>query len=326
MMLMRNWFRIVMVLVVVVVIFLIWYFVIGISAGQQGSFYNKGHNAVWLEHRWVEKQSSEAEIQKLVGSLQAHGIDTVFVHSGPFKEDGSIDLETYKFAADFLTKARKFGTDIQYQAWLGQVRGKINLEDENVLKNISVQVRTLTDVVGFDGIHFDIEPVWDGDKAFIEMLKMTREELGEGMIISVALAEFIPSSLLWLTESFHEFENYNSEVNYENVAEYADQIVVMAYDTGLKSEWMYKWLVSEQTVWLTNLLSGKELFIGIPAYDTPSEAFDPDVENVGSALRGVIRGMNNVRSDEENFAGVAIYPYWEIDEDEWGIYDKLWIE
>ena len=41
---------------------------------------------------------------------------------------------------------------------------------------------------------------------------------------------------------------------------------------------------------------------------------------------GVINGLNNIRSEEENFAGVAIYPYWEIDENEWAVYEKLWLK
>lgn len=184
----------------------------------------------------------------------------------------------------------------------------------------------MTRLVGFDGIHFDIEPVGDSDLDFINLLKETRETLPQGKIISVALAEFIPNSLIWLLTDFHGFENYNTQVNYSNVAKYSDQIVVMAYDTGIKHGWLYRWLVREQTTWLSALLDGKELFVAIPAYDQQKEDFDPAVENVENGVRGIIAGLNNMRSDEENFAGVAIYPYWEIDANEWKIYEDLWLK
>ena len=64
----------------------------------------------------------------------------------------------------------------------------------------------------------------------------------------------------------------------------------------------------------------------IPSYDDPTDAFDPGVENVQNGLEGIIAVLNNIRSDEENFAGVAIYPYWAMSEEEWGIYQNLWIK
>lgn len=311
--------------IAIFILLLIWIFIIGISSKQPGAFFNKGHNAIWISHEWVGSQKTDSEIQDLVKILKKYQIDTVFVHSGPILSDGSVDPQKYKYAVDFIVKAKRFSGDIQYQAWLGQIRNKIDLSDKNVRHNIAVQAMVQTQMIGFDGVHFDIEPVWDEDADFIEVLKETRGILPAEKNISVALTEFIPSSLVWLTKNFYEFKNYNSEKNYKNVAKYADQIVVMAYDTGINSEWLYRWLVKEQTIWLSNLLEGKELFIGIPAYDDEKEGFNPKIENLENGLKGIISGLNNFRSDEENFAGAAIYPYWEVTEKEWEIYQNLWL-
>lgn len=312
--------------VIITAVLLIWIFVIGISANRPGAFFNKGHNATWIAHEWVGEQRSDEEIQGLVKSFKKYQIDTVFVHSGPFREDGSIDPETYQYAVNFIEKAKKFDNDIEYQAWLGQIRGKIDLADENVRHNMAKQSFILANLVGFDGIHFDIEPVWDEDFDFIAMLKESRGLMADDKKISVALSEFIPGTLIWITENVFEFKNFNTEVNYENVAQYADQIVVMAYDTGINKDWLYRWLVKEQTIWLTDMLEGKEVFIGIPAYDEAKEGFDPEVENVGNGLKGMVAGLNNLRSNDSNFAGSAIYPYWDIDEKEWKIYEELFIK
>lgn len=320
---MKIWRKISIGMGILIVIF-VWIFVIGLSSHRPGSFFNNGHNAVWLGHEWVDENKSLREIQGLVDQLKSAEIDTVFVHTGPILEDGTIDPETYKYAINFIERAKKIEPKINYQAWLGQIRGKIDLGDENVRHNIAKQCLILSDLIGFDGIHFDIEPVWDEDEEFIELLKESREVLKDKKI-SVALAEFIPGSLIWFTEKIHTFENVNSEVNYENVAQYADQVVVMVYDTGLSKEWVYRWLVKEQTIWVTNLLD-KEVFIGIPAYEEVKEGFNPDVENMENGLRGIVSGLNNMRSDEEVFAGVAIYPYWEIESDEWKIYEDLWLK
>lgn len=321
---MFKWWKITSFGTLLVLGLFIWIFVFGISANRAGYFFNKGHNAIWIGHEWVGEAKNSSEIIKLVNDLKTHDIDTVFVHAGPLKGDGSIDPDTYKYAIQFVEEVKKIDKNIQYQAWLGQIRSKIDLADSEVRHNIAKQAMILGQLVGFDGIHFDIEPIWDEDKDFIKVLAETREILPQEKKISVAMADFIPSSLIWLLEKIYTFENYNTEVNYENVAKYADQIVVMTYDAGASSEWLYKWRVQEQTIWLTNLLRGKEVFIGIPAYE--GELLDERIENLENGLLGVIKGLNNFRSDEENFAGVAIYPYWEIDEKEWKVYKELWMK
>ncbi|MFA6917383.1 MAG: glycosyl hydrolase family 18 protein [Candidatus Gracilibacteria bacterium] len=304
---------------------LIWVFFIGFSGNAPGSIFNRENNAVWIAHEWVGEEKSDVDIQRLVGDFQKHQIGTVFVHVGPLNEDGTIDPVTYQHAMNFIYKARLFDENIQYQAWLGQLRNKIDLADPDVRHNVANQAFIMTNLVGFDGVHFDIEPVWDGDENFILTLKESRELVGNDKVISVALAEFIPKSIIWLTQKIHKFENYNTEINYKNVAQYADQLVVMVYDTGLDKEWKYRWLVKEQTIWVTDLFNKKEVFIAIPSYDDVKAGFDPLIENIGNGLEGIIEGLNNTRSDEGNFAGVAIYPYWEISDDEWGIYDNLWL-
>lgn len=307
------------------ILFVFLYLFVGISGSKPGSFYNKNHNAIWLDHKWVGERQSEAEIQGLVNQLKVHGIDTVFVHAGPFEFNGTIPPKVYGFAPYFLETARKFDPSIQYQAWLGQRRSFLDLDEEEYRQNVARESLLMTKLVGFDGIHFDIEPVWDGDIGFIKVLEEVRRAIGEEKKISVALAEFIPESVVWMTARSHKLKNYNTEVNYLNVAQYADQLVAMVYDTGIDSPWLYRLLLREQTIWLSQILEGKELFIGLPSYDE-GVGFNPVAENLGNGIVGVTSGLNNIRSEEENFAGVAIYAYWEMDEAEWGAMRDLWIK
>jgi len=311
----------------VIMIMIAWVFFIGVYANQSGSFFNKGHNAVWLGHKWVGEEMSRKDIQSLVKTLKENQIDTVFVHSGPFEDDGTVDPNTYKYAMYFLETARKFNKDIKYQAWLGQKRIKVDLNDTSVRKNIAKQCVIFSKMVDFDGIHFDIEPVHDGDKAFIQTLSECKNVLSDDKNLSVSLAEFIPNSLIWFLKNIHSFSNYNTEVNYKNVAKYADQVVVMTYDTGFKTPFAYKWLLSEEVIRLTSLLKDTEVFIGIPAYEEGEDgAFNPDVENIETGVKGVLWGLNNIRSNEKNFAGISIYPYWEISDEEFDSFQNLWLK
>lgn len=304
-------------------VLVVYYFTIGFSAGKEGAFYNVSHNAIWLGHEWVDEFKGREEIVTMLEGLEGRGIDTLFVHSGPLDEDGNVSNDLYPYASHFLRIGREVYPEANYQAWLGQIRSKIRLEDSAVRENVAKTAEVMVKEVGFDGIHFDIEPVWDEDDDFIDALRLTRERLPEAKI-SVALAEFIPKLLIWLTDERKEWANYNTEVNYQNVAKYADQIVAMVYDTGLRESWHYRFLMREQVIWLSDLLEGKELFIGVPAYEDETRDSDPKVENLENALIGVTEGLNNWRSDKSNFAGVAIYAHWEVTEEEWQIYDKYW--
>ena len=86
-----------------------------------------------------------------------------------------------------MDKAKTFNEDIQYQSWLGQIRSKIDLSNQNVRDNITKLSMLLTQIIGFDGIHYDIEPVWDGDLDFIKLLEETEKKLTDEKLISVAL-------------------------------------------------------------------------------------------------------------------------------------------
>jgi len=321
-----SWWGKIVVLVAAVSLFLLWYIFWGLSAGQPGSAYNKEHNAIWIGHQWVGESKTAGEIQQLVNDLRKYQIDTVFVHAGPLEANGYVSADRFDYAARFLNIARSFDDDIEYQAWLGQLRGELDLDNPEYRANIARISMIMTKFVGFDGIHFDIEPIWDEDEGFIQMLDEVRMKIPEEKKISVAVAKFIPRSVVWMTEKSHGLKNYNTEVNYQNIAKHADQIVAMVYDTGIPYEWAYRWLVREQTIWLTDLLVGTEVFIGIPAYEDETKDSSFEVENIENGLLGVVNGLNNVRSREENFAGVAIYPYWSMDSNKWDQYEKLWLK
>jgi len=306
-------------------IFLFFYFFIGIKSDKPGFAFNKQHNAIWISHKWVGENMSELEIEKLVSNFEKYEFDTIFVHSGPLDGMGNVNKDLYPYAKQFITYAKSLNPDIEYQAWLGQIRSKIDLESPSVRENIAKLSKHLVSDIGFDGIHFDIEPVWDEDYAFIKTLEETRKSIPNAKI-SVALAEFIPKLLISLTKNSKNWKNYNSQVNYTNVSLYADQIVDMVYDTGINSEFWYKLLVREQTIWLSNILEGKELFIAIPSYEDNLRASNPDIENIENGLKGVRDGLNNIRSNVETFSGIAVYSYWETDNAEWNTYINNWVK
>jgi len=316
------------ILTALLVVFLAWYFLIGPHGNLEGKDFNLKSNGLWVKHAWVGNEQETAVVEDLALKLAKYDIEYVFVHTGPFDSDGTIPEERYKFASEFLRILKAKNPDVIVLAWVGQVRSELDIDDADIRENITTTCEKLISETGFDGIHYDIEPIAHDDTAFLTLLQETRAELGEDTFISVATDEWQPSFLSDLAGEIldKDITSYWETDYFKATAEIADQIVIMTYDTSLGEIEHYEWLVEQQVIYLTQILNGydTELLIGIPTYDDDKESFDPLVENMESGLKGIIQGLNNRRAEVSVFTGVAIYAEWETDDAEWGIYEKLW--
>ena len=309
-------------------LFLAWYFMIGPHGNLEGKDFNLKSNGLWVQHAWVGNEQETAVVEDLALKTAKYDIKYVFVHTGPFDSDGTIPEERYKFASEFLKILKAKNPNVIALAWVGQVRSELDIDDADIRENITTTCEKLISETGFDGIHYDIEPIAHDDTAFLTLLQETRNELGEDAFISVATDEWQPSFLSDLAGEILD-KNITSywETDYlKATAEIVDQIVIMTYDTSLGQIEHYEWLVEQQVIYLTQILNGydTELLIGIPTYDDDKESFDPKVENMESGLKGIIQGLNNKRTEVSIFTGVAIYADWETDDAEWSIYENLW--
>ena len=289
-----------------------------------------GPNALWAEHDWVGKAHSEAEYDDLAGLLQANRITDVFFHVGPLAADGTIDPSLYPNAAALIAALERRLPDLRAQAWIGQKEkrggGPLDLDDAAVRSTIVETAHGFLDL-GFDGIHYNIEPVPSGDRSLLALLDETRPVVdAAGAVLSIAadeiepypgarhmLRRFMPGAHLWASDY------------YEAIGARTDQIAVMMYDTTIP----YAWAYSAAVAWVTRLTwhnIGTEtvLFIGVPTYEEATAGFDPAVENMESTLIGIARTMPSDRDSPRMF-GLAIYANWTTDETEWAFWRRHWL-
>jgi len=315
-------------LVSIIGLILGWYFIIGPHGDMQGYEFNQGENAIWIQHAWVGNEQDPQAVYDLALKLQKYDIKYVYIHTGPFDADGTIPQERYKFAQEFLRLLKEKNPDLVALAWVGQVRSELEIESAQVKENIVATCEKLVAETGFDGIHYDIEPIPHDDTDFLSLLENTRNTLGEDVMISVATDEWQPSMLSDVVGMIldEEIKSYWETNYFKDVAKIADQIAVMTYDTSLTETEHYEWLVEQQVIYLSQILAGydAELLIGIPTYEDEKDSFDPLVENMETGLNGIIDGLNNKRTITDVFTGVAIYAEWETTEEEWNIYEQLW--
>ena len=127
---------------------------------------------------------------------------------------------------------------------------------------------------GFDGIHYDIEPVARGDEGFVQLLSETRAAL-QARPLSVA------APCRWDRQYLRE------------VSLHSQQVALMTYELGLRDSATYEKFMGLLVPELCNLLAGGQcrLVLGVPAYKETSGDHNPTVESPAAALRGINAGI-----------------------------------
>jgi hypothetical protein len=283
---------------------------------------------VWLEHRWLERPQSPAEMETLVAGLRRRGVAYVFPHLIPFDAAGNLPRHDREQMRAFLAVARRVAPGLKVLPWVGGLRvgyrrqraGLIELGDLNQRQRMVAEVRGLVDE-GFDGIHLDVEPVEDGNVELLALLRALRTAVGERNLLSLAATRPAPVGL-------PRAPNFAwSPAYYARVAPLVDQIVIMAYDTALPTPALYrrylKWAASSVAGALYGSGSEARVLMGVPTYRTWGFMHRAGVETPENALLGIVAGLRGLGAGG-TFEGVALYAEWTTDERDWAVYERLW--
>ena len=155
--------------------------------------FNQDRNAVWLEHRWLERRHDEAEMAALARELDRRGVRYAFPHLIPFGADGRLPPHDREQMRAFLRVVRAAAPNLKVLPWVGglrvgykrQRRGTFDLHDLVQRQRIVAECRGLVDE-GFDGIHVNVEPIDDGNVEFLALLRALRTAVGPERLISVS--------------------------------------------------------------------------------------------------------------------------------------------
>ncbi|WP_223297509.1 glycoside hydrolase family 18 protein [Catenulispora acidiphila] len=293
-----------------------------------------GDDALWLGHAWVGWQAgaagapkTEADLQALVAQVRSSGIKDLFVHDGPFEIDGSLNAARSPKAEWFIDAVHRELPGVRVQAWLGQVvgGGGLHLDDAATRGRIVAGVGAALDR-GFDGVHFDFEPVSDGDAGFLDLVSATRTVTqAHHALLSVSVPQVEPLSGFRIPGDFLAgHPKWWSQGYLRQVAVHCDQVAVMAYDTSLPTAWAYRGYVARQTqVALNAVPSNVELLMGVPAFHTHDPGHWVQAETMPAALDGVRLGLGAHPSSRP--FGVALYVDFAATPADWAAYRTDWL-
>jgi hypothetical protein len=290
--------------------------------------FNQDRNAVWLEHRWLERAHPEVEMQSLLAGLHHRGIQYVFPHLIPFNGAGRLPLHDREQMRRFLAVARREAPGLKVLPWVGGLRvgyrrsiqGLLDLTDLGQRQRMVAECRGLMDE-GFDGVHLNVEPVDDGNVDFLALLRALRTAVGSRGLLSVAatrpgpVAPPMARNFLWTPQY------------YQRIGAVADQLVIMAYDTAIPTPQLYRrylgWTAATAADALMRAGSEARVLVGVPTYDATGIMHRGDVETPDHAIPGIVAGLRGLGAGG-TFEGVALYAEWTTDAEEWAVYERLW--
>jgi len=290
--------------------------------------FNHDRNAVWLEHRWLERAHPPAEMEALFAKLHRRGIAYAFPHIIPFDASGQLPPHDREQLRAFLATARRVAPELKLLPWIGGLRrgwkrqrpGTIELADLNQRQRMVAEARGLVDE-GFAGVHLNVEPVDDGNDDFLALLRALRTAVGDERVLSLSAIRPAPLGLP-RAPNFVWSPGY-----YARVAAIVDQIVIMAYDTAIPTATLYRryvrWAARSVAGALDASGSNARVLMGVPTYEPYGFMHRRGVETPENAIVGVVAGLRGLGAGG-TFEGIALYAEWTTDESDWRAYERLW--
>ena len=290
-------------------------------------------NAIWLGVTWVKDPHVEEEISLLGRHLSEYSVRYVYVYVSWFRNDTNTWNPTYDHARDFVHTLKQAAPEVRILGWLGvpsrSTDGTYRLGSETVRTRVAQFAQRSVEQFGFDGVHINVESVFDGDEDFLLLLQEMRDLLGPEVLLSVAVPpDWNPGRPEVPAGPNTDVGMVWSQAYKQQVGALVDQVAVMAYNSGLETSSDYEaWVayqVEQFSTALADVPSDVELIMGVPTY-ADEVGHDCWVENLRAALNGVHDGLRRAGSAGSVVAGVGLYAFWDTDAVEWALYRQMWL-
>ncbi|MEV7679589.1 glycoside hydrolase family 18 protein [Streptomyces sp. NPDC088341] len=290
----------------------------------------RGRDAIWLGHAWVDGRKKDADLDAFAERIRGTGIRDLYVHAGPLEHDGTLPAARYPRARWLIDAVHRTIPGVRVHAWLGDelaTEGPDGLRLERAASRAAV-VRSAEQILdaGFDGVHFDLEPLHSGDRDYLSLLDDLRVlTRARDVPLSIAAHQIDPVPALHsVAGALTGHPKWWSQAFFAEVARRVDQIAVMSYDTAMPLESLYGGYVAQQTTLALEVTPpDTDLLMGLPFYYEEDMSHHGHAETVAAAVRGIRLGLGRTDRDRERF-GVAIYVDFAARESDWTAYRAGW--
>lgn len=293
-------------------------------------------NALWLGPEWTYQEHEPRDIRLLVDRLRENEIGTVYARVSWLQGDATWHgAENFARVKAFAALLKEAWPELALHGWIGlpvqMDADGYRLDEPGLQQGVAEFGSRVVRDLGFDGVFLNVEPVWDGDVHFVELLRKVRLRLGDSVPVSVAVPpDWSPLDADIPVPDLIRPGTVWSRSYKQNVALLSDQMAIMSYNSGLTAAADYEaWLAWQVTTFseaVSALGQGTTLMIGVPTYDARLPAHDPEVENVVTALNGLRAGLMAAGPAADWVQGAAIFAEWTTDAAEWEQFQLLAVE
>jgi hypothetical protein len=287
-----------------------------------------GHpNALWAHHSWVGAAHSDCGYRTFARQIRQLGLTDVFFHSGPFRPDGTVAPDGHEHARALVDALHELVPGVRLQAYLGQVEGTgpgdLDLSDPVKRERVVTTAAEFLDL-GFDGIHYDVEPIRNGDQRFIDLFDQTRAvTVPRHAVVSIAVEERLVDPDSGFPPNVQTASVSDDWLRM--LADHVDQIAVMTYDSRMKTDADYERWTEYQARTIGDLVADRVIvFVGIPT-DKAFVYYHTAAENAGTAARGLRRGVAALAPERARRVGGAIFAEWVSTEDDYRTIEQEWV-
>ncbi|MFJ4797509.1 glycoside hydrolase family 18 protein [Kitasatospora purpeofusca] len=291
---------------------------------------SRGRDALWLGHAWVDGRKSDADVAALAERLAGTGVRDLYVHTGPLEHDGSLPPAVHPRARWFTEAAHRALPGLRVQSWLGDEvkpeKDALDLEDAATRDRVTASARQVLDL-GFDGVHFDMEPIRPGSAGWLALLDQVRPvTAGRGAKLSVAVPQLDPlPHQHTVAIALTDHGKWWDQAYFTATARRVDQIAVMTYDSSMPTEGFYGAYNAYQTeLALEATPAETDLLMGLPFYWEDKWGHWGRAETVPAGIRGIRLGLGRQDPHRPNF-GVGLYVDFAATEQNWADYQRDWV-
>jgi hypothetical protein len=253
----------------------------------------------------------------------------VFVHDGPLNDDGTLPVQLDPKAAWFVATFHRLAPGVRVQAWLGQEIGTgpgvLNLADKATQARIVASATYALDVQGFDGVHFDMEPVPSGNWGYVQLLERVHSITArQHKYLSISADQIEPAAgMMALGDAIAGHAHFWSAGYLRQLAGLVNEVALMDYDTWIPTSPAYAGYTRMETrIALRAMPAGVHLLIGLPAYP-PNPPTHDSGETVPAAITGVRLALG---SGTRANVGVALYVDFAATPGDWEAYEDDWVK
>ncbi len=303
-------------------------------------------NSLWLGSEYSFAERSDEDVAALVARLKAQQIGTVYAWTSFLKSDntwsGLFDStntfeEMRPNVEKFIQQFRAAYPEATLYGWVGfpisarDENGAYNLNDPAVIQIVADFAAELVNELGYDGVMLNAELVFqDSADDYLALLRAVRRAVGDANLAVAVIPDWSPAEANIPKPPLIAPGTEYTTAFKQQIALLVDEIVVMAYNSGLSSPVDYSQWVAYQTATYARAIAavdgGAEVRIAIPTFNEVSTDHNPTVENIPAAVEGVVEGLTQAGDASAAIEGISIFAEYTTVEEEWRQFEQFWVQ